>query len=344
LRLVRSELRIELRAALFRAAQSNLPAEAFRVPVELDSEQQLVNIRVRPATDIAPDFLLVVFDETSAGIKEGDGEKSSVTKATAAREPDEVTRQIEMELEHLKSHLRDTVEQYEASTEELKASNEELQAMNEELRSATEELETSREELQSINEELTTVNAELKSKVEELGNTNSVVHNLMASTQIATVFLDRELHIMRYTPAAAPIFNMIPSDEGRPLSDLKHRLDYPELSTDAERVLAHLVPVEREVHANDGRAFLARLLPYRTLEDHIGGVVVNFVDITDRKRVESELQTRNDELERFNKAAVGRELRMIELKKEINALLARLDEQPRYTLDFENQTGDAANG
>ena len=110
----------------------------------------------------------------------------------------------------MKAHLRDTVEQYEASTEELKASNEELQAMNEELRSATEELETSREELQSINEELTTVNQELKSKVDELGHANSDLQNLMAATAIATVFLDRDLRITRYTPAAVALFNLIP--------------------------------------------------------------------------------------------------------------------------------------
>ena len=127
----------------------------------------------------------------------------------AADEP--VARQLERELEQVKAHLRDTVEQYEASTEELKASNEELQAMNEELRSATEELETSREELQSINEELTTVNQELKSKVDELGHANSDLQNLMASTAIATVFLDRELRITRYTPSAVASFNLIPA-------------------------------------------------------------------------------------------------------------------------------------
>src|SRR5205085_11355627 len=120
------------------------------------------------------------------------------------------------------------------STEELKASNENLQAMNEELRSATEELETGREELQSINEELTTVNQEMKSKVDELAHANSDLQNLMASTSIATVFLDRELIITRYTPSAATIFNLIPSDLGRPLAHLRHRLEYPELIEDCE--------------------------------------------------------------------------------------------------------------
>jgi two-component system CheB/CheR fusion protein len=146
----------------------------------------------------------------------------------------------------VKSRLRDTVEQYEASTEELKASNEELQAMNEELRSATEELETSREELQSINEELTTVNLEMKGKVEELAHANSDLQNLMASTAIATVFLDRELVITRYTPTAVQLFHLIPGDLGRPLAHLQHTLDYPELLHDCQEVLAKLVPIERK--------------------------------------------------------------------------------------------------
>ena len=149
-------------------------------------------------------------------------------------------RHLERELEQAKSHLRDTVEQYEASTEELKASNEELQAMNEELRSATEELETSREELQSINEELTTVNQEMKIKVDELAHANSDLQNLMASTSIATVFLDRELAITRYTPPAAAIFQH-DTRRHRPAACRTSgtTLEYPELIADAEAGLAH---------------------------------------------------------------------------------------------------------
>ena len=160
-----------------------------------------------------------------------------------------MAQHLEREVERLKSHLRDTVEQDEASTEELKASNEELQAMNEELRSATEELETGREELQSINEELTTVNQELKNRVDELGHANSDLHNLMAATAIATIFLDRDLRIMRYTPPAVELFSLIPTDIGRPLTDLTHRLEYPEMERDAKRALGELMPAEREVRA-----------------------------------------------------------------------------------------------
>jgi two-component system CheB/CheR fusion protein len=197
-----------------------------------------------------------------------------------------VAQHLDREIERLKSHLRDTVEQYEASTEELKASNEELQAMNEELRSATEELETSREELQSINEELTTVNHELKTKVEELAHANSDMHNLMDATAIATVFLDRELRITRYTPSAVSLFNLIPTDVGRPLTDLTTHLHYPEIEGDARRVLERLVPIEREVGQTDGNWYLARLLPYRTIEDRVAGVVLSFINITERKQAE----------------------------------------------------------
>jgi two-component system CheB/CheR fusion protein len=158
--------------------------------------------------------------------------------------------------------------------------------MNEEMRAATEELETSREELQSINEELTTVNHELKNKVEELGHANSDLQNLMDATRIATIFLDRDLRITRYTPAAVKLFNLIPGDLGRPLTNMASQLDYPQLGDDARRVLELLVPVEREVGQSDGHWYLARLMPYRTADDRIAGVVFTFIDITERKRAE----------------------------------------------------------
>lgn len=288
-RVVHPMLRIEIRAALFRASETNAPVEVNEVPVELNGQSKSVDIRVSPAHEIAPGFLLVVFSINSRP----PGSSVSPMAPTVAAEP--AVRQLERELEQVKSHLRDTVEQYEASTEELKASNEELQAMNEELRSATEELETSREELQSINEELTTVNQEMKSKVDELAHTNSDLQNLMASTSIATVFLDRDLSIMRYTPTASGIFHLIPGDLGRPLAHLKHRLDYAEIISDAEQVLRTLVPIEREVQG-EGEWFLARLQPYRTLEDHIAGVVLTFIDVTERKLTTEALRESEERL------------------------------------------------
>jgi two-component system, chemotaxis family, CheB/CheR fusion protein len=277
LRSVNPNLRIELRAALSKAAQSRALAEVAGVPVEIDGQQIALAIRVLPAEDMGAEMYLVVLQATAPGQA---GEQPQLAQN------DPIARHLDRELERAKSHLRDTVEQYEASTEELKASNEELQAMNEELRSATEELETSREELQSINEELTTVNHELKSKVDELAHSNSDLYNLMDATAIAIVFLDRELRITRFTPSAVSLFNLISSDVGRPLTDLKTQLQYPELVADATRVLERLVPIEREVGESEGRWYLSRLTAYRTVDDRIAGVVLAFIDITERKHAE----------------------------------------------------------
>ncbi len=282
LRLVHPMLRIELRGALFQATQHGVPVETRGVPVEMEGARYAVDLRVAPARELAPDYLLVIFQA---------GELSGATAEPSApvdAQAEPALQRLDRELEQTKSQLRDTIEQADASNEEMKASNEELQAMNEELRSATEELETGREELQSINEELSTVNQELKSKVDELGRSNSDLQNLMAATQIATVFLDRELRIQRYTPPAVALFNLIPTDLGRPLSDLTPRLGYPGLAADAARVLADLATIELEVCHLDGRWFLSRMLPYRTTSDHIAGVVVTFVDITRRRQAEEE--------------------------------------------------------
>ena len=281
LRTVHPMLRVELRAALYAAAQTHTAATAFRVPVEIGDAASLVDIRVTPAGDLAPDFLLVVLEEHPA-----DGTIALAVARNA--DADQAALHLERELVATKAQLRDTIEQSEASTEELKASNEELQAINEELRSATEELETSREELQSINEELTTVNDELKSNVDRLAQSNSDLQNLMAATNIATVFLDRELRIQRFTPAAKALFNLITTDLGRPLSDLHGGLDYPEIVADAESSLAHLQPAQREVRAGE-RWYIARILPYRTDDDRIAGVVLTFLDITARKDSENAL-------------------------------------------------------
>ncbi len=276
LRLVDPMVRVELRGALYRCGESNLPVSVIDLPLQLDGQPRLLDLRVSPATEIAPGFLLVVFEvREPGGLPVGES-----PQPTQSNEP--IVRQLERELEQVKGHLRDIVEQYEASTEEMKASNEELQAMNEELRSATEELETSREELQSINEELTTVNQEMKGKVDELATTNSDLQNLMASTSIATIFLDRDLAIKRYTPSTVELFNLRPGDLGRPLQELRQLLEYPELIGDAGEVLRTLVPVERQVH-DDRRWFQTRLQPYRTLEDQIAGVVLTCVDVTEQR-------------------------------------------------------------
>lgn len=273
-----ANIRLELRTALFTAVQHG-SAETRRVQIELDERQRLVDIVVQPIQEPqwAQGYILVIFNELA---DVSDIERSD----TSDTEP--LVSQLEEELQRTRELLRTTIEQYETAVEEYKAANEELQAINEELRAATEELETSKEELQSVNEELTTVNQELKHKVEEVTYTNNDLQNLMASTEIGTIFVDRDLRIKRYTPSAQTIFNLIPSDINRPLTHITHTLEYDQLPEDAAQVLATLAVITREVQASDGRWYLARLLPYRTIDDRIDGVTITFIDITERREAE----------------------------------------------------------
>jgi two-component system CheB/CheR fusion protein len=287
LRVVHPMLRTELRAALFRAKQIEKQVIVSRVPLEMEGAHKTIELRVSLAQDLAPDFLLVVFDAKEEVVP---GETFS------ARSVEPLMQHLEEELDQLKAQQRESAQYHEQSTEELKASNEELQAINEELRSATEELETSREELYSINEELRTVNQELKTRVEEVGRTNNDLQNLMASTNIATIFVDQELLIKRYTPSALSLFSLIPTDLGRPIFDLRHRLEYDSLIADARQVLDQLIVVEREMRSVDNGWYFARLQPYRTTEGEIAGVVLTFVDITERKKAEEQLRRSEERL------------------------------------------------
>ena len=178
----------------------------------------------------------------------------------------------------------------QSSHEELKSANEELQSTNEELQSTNEELTTSREEMQSLNEELQTVNAEQHSKMEELARTNNDMKNLLNSTEIITVFLDKELNVRRFTTGANKLFKLIPGDVGRPLSDIVSDLRYPGITGDVLEVLSTLATSEKEITTADGRWYTVRIMPYRTMEDVIGGVVITFADITAAKKLETELR------------------------------------------------------
>ena len=334
LKVVRSELRLDLRSALYQAVQRQSAVEARGLKITIDKEPETVNIHVRPvlrAGDTARGFILILF-ETS--IEDNDHEQVLL----ASDEP--VAKHLEEELMRLKAQLRSSSEQHEVQQEELKASNEELQAMNEELRSTAEELETSKEELESINEELRTVNQELKVKVEETTLAGNNLQNLINSSDVGTIFLDRSLRVAFFTPAIMRIFNLIPADYGRPLSDITNRLGYHELAQDAEAVLDKLTALEKEVSTAEGKVFLMRISPYRTSEDRINGVVITFVDITSRKETEEQLRQNMEELTRFNRAMVSRESRMIELKKEINELCVRVGEPPRYPLKFDDEKED----
>ncbi|MBU1565673.1 MAG: PAS domain-containing protein [Proteobacteria bacterium] len=187
-------------------------------------------------------------------------------------------------------------EQYlQTANEEFKSTNEEMQSVNEELQSTNEELVTSREEMQSINEELATVNSELQSKVADLSRANNDMNNLLSGTGIATIFLDNDLHILRFTPNATGIINLILTDLGRPLSHIVSNLvGYERLAADTRAVLNTLVPKEIEVQANEGSWYILRIRPYRTVDNVIEGVVLTFVDITATKRAQEVLLKAND--------------------------------------------------
>lgn len=285
LTLILAELRLEIRTTLFQVQQSGLPVKSREVLIKRDDRRYLIDLVAHPYKDEESDgeYVLVIFEEV-----EVDPAQSPST--TSLQTENQVLSNLERELQRTKLHLQDTIEQSEISSEELKASNEEMQAINEELRSATEELETSKEELQSINEELLTVNYELKTKVEETDKINDYLTNLIASTDIATVFVDRSMRIKWFTPRATDIFSMLPVDTGRSLLDITHRLDYDNLAGDAALVFESLNMIEREVSSTDNRWYIARLLPYRSSEDHIDGTVLTFIDITKRRAAEEELR------------------------------------------------------
>lgn len=196
------------------------------------------------------------------------------------------TPQLNRELERVRQELLHTVTELQLRNEELRASNEEVTSINEELQSTNEELETSKEELQSLNEELTTVNAQLEAKVVEHEATSNDLSSLLHSTDIAVVFLDTQFRIRRYTPAVRTLFDLIPSDAGRPLANLARKFKDDDLLEDARAVLDRLVPVEREIVSDAGHWYLRRLLPYRTTDNRIDGVVITFIDITASKLAE----------------------------------------------------------
>ncbi|HUF00403.1 MAG TPA: chemotaxis protein CheB [Anaerolineales bacterium] len=297
-KLVRPELQLELRTALFRAFEKEQAILSPPIAVQFNGHAHRVILSIVPRIGAAEDGkrhekqALVFFLE----------DEQDETTAEAAQEKDETHRnalvsQLEREVRHLREQLQASVEEYKSSNEELKAANEELQSINEEYRSATEELETSKEELQSINEELLTVNNELKIKFDDVLRAHNDLQNLMNATEIAMLFLDREFRIRHYTPGMRDLFNIVPGDRGRPIKHLTHTLRYSQFFEDAEEVLRTLVPIEREVQGEGGGWFLLRMRPYRTLEDRIEGVIFTFVEITQIKEGEKQRASLNASLE-----------------------------------------------
>lgn len=286
-------MKAKVRSTLARALHDNDVAEDVARSVKRNGGRVAVRILVRPIAHQGEDgpLLLVSFRDEPQGRSE---EKKHRRKPTSDEEASTI-QQLEFELQATREDLQSTIEEVETSNEELKASNEEVMSMNEELQSANEELETSREELQSLNEELTTVNNQLQDKVQELEDTNNDLTNLLDSTEIATLFLDTTLKIRRFTPAAGELLHVIDGDVGRPIDDLAPRLNDPELIVDAQRVLRHLQPLEAEVTHESGRAFLRRVLPYRTSDNKIDGVVVTFADVTPLRRAAQQLKRRESQ-------------------------------------------------
>ncbi len=247
-----------------------------------------ISVQAIQAPEALRGMVMIVFTDVAEPPKRKAPGRSGPEPADSA-----MVQELQQETQQLREELQTTREEMQSSQEELKSTNEELQSTNEELQSTNEELTTSREEMQSLNEELHTVNAEQQSKIEELARMNNDMKNLLNSTEIITIFLDNALHIRRFTSGANKIFKLIPGDVGRPLSDIVSDLLYPGMTEQAEEVLRTLAYSEKQVSASDGRWFSVRIMPYRTLEDVIDGVVITFMDITIAKRLETELREEN---------------------------------------------------
>jgi two-component system CheB/CheR fusion protein len=298
LRMAREGLRRDLTTALHKAAKDQEIVCRSGLRIKTNGDYSLTNLTIRPVTvglSATPEepLYLVIFEETpQLGIL--NAEQPSVDNEQA---PDNDTRveTLKKELRAKEEYLHTANEELETSNEELKSSNEEMQSVNEELQSTNEELETSKEELQSVNEELATVNSELSTKVVDLSQANNDMNNLLAGTGIATVFVDHQLRITRFTPAATHIINLILSDTGRPVAHTVTNLkNYDALVADTQRVLDTLIPKEVEVQTQTGEWYMLRIQPYRTTDNVIEGAVITFVNITAMKRAEASLQQAND--------------------------------------------------
>ena len=302
LKLVRPELQLELRTAIFQAFENGRSIVTKPVFVQFNGHPHRVVIAVRQIIDVKDPreslekqaLVLFLENELDESI-EATG--ANTNQPSNQGELSMLVARLQSENQHLREQLQATTEEFESSNEEMQASNEELQSINEEYRSATEELETSKEELQSINEELHTVNSDMKLRLEELARAHQELENLMGATEIGTLFLDRELRIQRFTAGVNDIINLLPSDRGRPIGHLTHKLEYSSFMQDAEQVLRQLIPVEREVKAEKDGWYLLRFRPYRTAQDRIEGVVITFISITALKESEAKLLQSKETLE-----------------------------------------------
>ncbi|HEX3729564.1 MAG TPA: CheR family methyltransferase, partial [Opitutaceae bacterium] len=280
LAIAKEPLRGFLRHTLQEARAHNQPARSGAFALELHGRNLQLELRIFPLEPRSnPAYFLVTFEEQRE-LPPPPGNGASSDGAV----------ELEGEILRMREELQNSIQELQANNEEMKASHEETISINEELQSTNEELETSKEELQSLNEELATVNGQLQAKMEELEATTSDLSSLLSSTSIAVVFLDRQFCIRRFTPAVKDLFDLIPADVGRPLSDLARKFSDDSLLPDARKVLATLQPERREIASASGRSYIRSVLPYRAKDDRIDGVVITFVDITERLHAEQALR------------------------------------------------------
>src|SRR6266542_2865386 len=285
--MAREGLRYAVSRALQKATRQKRAIIVRGLSVGTNGGSQGVDLTIKPLQE--PGALrgtcLIVFHEVATAPAAGDRGKHGRRAPQLAR-----LGELEREVKQLHHELRSTREDMQTSQEELRSANEELQSTNEELQSTNEELTTSKEEMQSMNEELQTVNAELQGKVNELSRASNDMKNLLESTEIATLFIDSSLCIRRYTEQATRFLRLIPTDVGRPITDVTTDLVFPGLPDAVAQVLRSLVPLQKEITTTDGRWFSTRVMPYRTLDDVVDGAVITFMDITAAKRLEAELR------------------------------------------------------
>src|SRR4029077_4954222 len=280
--MARDGLRTKLRAAIRQAGQQRASVAVGSAQVDRNGNAVAVSVSVRPLQTEGEEFLLVSFSD------EPERKKSGKEGAEAADPPHVV--QLEQELDATRKELESAIHDLETTNDELTATNEEAMSVNEELQSTNEELETSKEELQSLNEELTALNSQLNETIERQRATANDLQNTMNSSEIAMLFLDGNLEIRLFTPAARTMFSVIPSDIGRPLADLARRINDPLLIADAGMVLSGQTAPNREVETEKGAWYPRRILPSRTQDDRVAGVVVTFADISERKTAERAIE------------------------------------------------------
>jgi two-component system CheB/CheR fusion protein len=285
--MARDGLGNELASAFQKAMRQAGPVIMRGLKIGTNGGSQYLDLIVERLDDTEPlaGLIIILFCDIAAP-------PETKTSARMAKDNAKHPRlaELELELRQNREELRNTREQMQSSQEELRSANEELQSTNEEMQSTNEELTTSKEEMQSLNEELQTVNAELQGRLDELSLSNNDMKNLLNSTEVATLFLDKELRVRRFTTQATKIIKLIPGDVGRPVTDLASELLYPELSDDVHEVLRKLGSMEKPVRTRNGSWFSVRIMPYRTLDDRIDGVVITFWDITASKILEAKLQ------------------------------------------------------